>query len=102
MDLKDVLKKNHAILCHYGAMNQIAKWVEETGELNLELTKNNLGMGNLKNIQSEIADVLNMTIQLAHLFGFDDIKSQMEYKIHRTLELIHNDIKRKKTNLYFP
>lgn len=99
MDFIDIVEKNHKILAHYGALNQISKMSEEMGELQQELLNHVSGRGDIKKIISEIADVLNVGIQMAKLFGYDDVRHQMGYKIDRTLRNMMWEVK---TNTYNP
>lgn len=79
------------ILRHYGALNQINKCKEELEELNKELSSST----NVENIQSEIADVLIMSVQMALLFGWDKTVETIEFKLKRQEGRMHYETLKK-------
>ncbi len=83
MDLKQVLKNTRFLLRYHGAYNQVPKAVEEMCELITELSKNYGHSTSKEKIQDEIADVIIMMLQMAQLFGFDEVRKRIEYKLHR-------------------
>ena len=92
LDLKDIIRKNQVILRHYGAQKQIVKCLEELNELSNELIKDLTMEGDKDAIVDEIADCLNMAIQMALLYGYDSVRGRMEYKISRTLKrMLHKE-----------
>ena len=65
--------------------------IEECSELIKEMTKSHRGMGDVSNIEEEIADVLLVIYQLMHLLDIseDDIKKIAEEKTERTMEIYY-------------
>ncbi len=88
MDLNHVLKTTRYILHHHGAFNQVPKTIEECSELILELSKHFNYSDNQDEIVDEIADVIIMSLQMAHLFGFEYVKRRIEYKLAREVKRI--------------
>ena len=62
--------------------------IEECSELIKEITKSYRGMGDVNNIEEEIADVLLVIYQLMHLLDIseDDIRKTVEEKVERTMQ----------------
>lgn len=62
--------------------------IEECSELIKELTKARRGMGDVNNIEEEIADVVLVIKQLMHLLDIteSDIEKIVEEKVERTME----------------
>ncbi len=94
MDLKTILKHTQYILRYYGASSQVPKAVEEMCELITELSKNYGHSTNRSHLQEEVADVLIMALQMAQLFGWDEVRGQVEYKLSRQMKRInlHNNL----------
>jgi len=99
MDLKQILKNTNYILAHYGASNQIPKAVEEMGELATALIKycspmnqDSPFVNRDEAVINEIADCLIMLLQLAQLFGFNNVRNQIEYKLERQNKRILSEI----------
>ena len=76
-------------LAKLNGLNEVMNLViEECSELIKELTKAHRGMGDVSNIEEEIADVLLVIYQLKYLLGTsdEDIKRIVEEKIERTMK----------------
>ena len=75
----------------WGVQPQLIMFVEESSELNKEISKYLRGKDNLKEISEEIVDCQIMLDQLIHIFNFDDkllkeIRKQKIERIERRLE----------------
>ena len=86
-------KEYNQFLTAWGIEAQTNMAIEEMSELTKELCKLNRAKNDpekaekvRKNIQEEIADVLNMVEQLQLFYGKDEIDKQRDYKINRTQE----------------
>lgn len=76
-------------LAKLNGLNEVMNLViEECSELIKELTKAHRGMGDVSNIEEEIADVVLVIKQLMHLLGIteSDIEKIVEEKVERTME----------------
>lgn len=76
-------------LAKLNGLNEVMNLViEECSELIKELTKAHRGMGDVNNIEEEIADVVLVIKQLMHLLDIseDDIQRIVEEKVERTME----------------
>lgn len=68
----------------YGIKHQAYQAVQEMAELTKELTDNiNDGEDNLKEIETETADVIVMALQLVYLYDMKNIFKIMEKKVNR-------------------
>lgn len=79
-------------LAKLNGLNEVMNLViEECSELIKELTKAHRGMGDVNNIEEEIADVLLVIYQLMHLLDISDqdIKRIVEEKTERTMEIYY-------------
>ena len=83
--LSQVKTRCDRILRHFGAISQINKCIEELDELQVELTRRKI---NKEAIQTEVADVLIMTVQMAMLFGWDEVVKEIQFKLKRTERII--------------
>ena len=86
--LSQVKVRCDRILRHFGALHQIDKCKEELTELLYELTKFIEKSNNKEAVQTEIADVLVTSIQMALLFGWDSIIEEIKFKLKRTEKII--------------
>lgn len=67
----------------YGTETQIWMAIEEMAELLNALSKHRRDRVSRKDICEEIADVSIMMIQLAYIFGVEDVNDFLEQKIDR-------------------
>lgn len=74
-------------LQYFGRQAQIEKCVEELEELSIELYRDLGGNGSREAIILEIADVLNMLMQVQIIFdiSLNEIEAAKEFKMDRTL-----------------
>ena len=70
-------------IAKWGASVQIAIAVEECAELIVALQHN--ARGRTTNVVTEVADVLVMAMQLAHVFGEAKVAEEVERKISRLI-----------------
>jgi len=84
----DIMKQTKIILDHYGISRQIDKALEELAELTLTLHHYKDNKATADEVIDELADVLNMALQLKHWFGDDEVAKRFQYKIERQLERI--------------
>lgn len=76
-------------LAKLNGLNEVKNLViEECSELIKELTKAHRGIGDVNNIEEEIADVMLVVNQLMHLLDIteSDIEKIVEEKVERTME----------------
>ena len=68
----------------YGEHSQVAIAIEEMGELIAALSQHHFrGRGNKKAVVEEIADVMIVCEQLAHIYGRQDVDKMMDFKLNR-------------------
>lgn len=82
------------VIAHYGHEAQKKKAIEELQELIIELSKDLEFDGELDKqaMLSEIADVINMCVQLAMIYDAEDeVEALMQHKMNRTLERIEKE-----------
>lgn len=94
MDRKECYRK---FLDAWGDKAQINMCIEEMAELTKELCKlKRVAVSKykteevIKNIQEELADVLNMVDQLKLIFGEDEVERIRDEKIERTLKRLQD------------
>ena len=76
-------------LAKLNGLNEVMNLViEECSELIKEMTKAHRGMGDVSNIEEEIADVMLVIKQLMHLLDITDadIEKITEEKVERTMQ----------------
>ena len=76
-------------LAKLNGLNEVMNLViEECSELIKEMTKAHRGMGDVSNIEEEIADVVLVVNQLMHLLDITDadIEKTVEEKVERTMQ----------------
>ena len=88
-------KKHHdkriiEIAKHYGALLQREQFIEECSEaiLAAQKSKRTPNPKTISDLQSEVADVLIMTLQMRYLFGAEAVDRQVELKLTRQIERI--------------
>lgn len=67
----------------YGWRAQTRQAVEELGELIVAIAKFRRGSVDSAAVIDEIADVQIMAMQLSMIFGEEDVKARIEYKLNR-------------------
>ena len=81
------------IIAHYGQEEQVTKCVEECSELIKAICDYKLKAsysspeqlkGLIYQVQEEIADVMIMAEQMALIFGEEEVKKLVDYKLSRT------------------
>lgn len=78
---------------HYGQKHQVGKAMEEMSELKLEIEREQDGRTDVHRICGEIADVLFTEIQMAIMYGPDEVFDKLEFKIRRLNEQISKEQK---------
>ena len=88
-------KKIEEILRHYSPEAQTVKAIEELAELQAELAKLLNKQGNVRTMQSEMADAVIMISQLMYIFDIDPetLDSEIAYKLDRQLKRIEEEVK---------
>jgi len=76
------------IVSHFGKESQVAKAIEEMGELITELARSQNGKASNVNILGEIADVSIMVAQLRYIYGADQVDHHIQMKLNRIGEKI--------------
>lgn len=89
--------KIEEILRHYSPEAQTIKAIEELAELQTELAKLLNKQGNVRTMQSEMADVVIMISQLMFIFDIDPetLDNEMAYKLDRQLKRIKEEFHEK-------
>lgn len=86
IDIKRSIKR---IADYYKTKHQEQKFVEEVGELLVEIGKNMITNTVSNNTPSEMADVTSLMFQLVYLYDIEDeFRKQLEYKIDRQIKRI--------------
>lgn len=80
---RDILE---CAISSYGKHAQIRQAVEELGELIVAIAKYKRGSVGEDAVIDEIADVRIMAMQLSLIFGEDDVKDRIVYKLNRLNE----------------
>ena len=80
----------------YGEDAQILMTIEECSELINAITKLYRGRVDEKAITTELADVYIMVQQMALIFGEDDFKKEVEYKLNRLEERLNKHGRKEK------
>ena len=89
-------KHNEAIIDYFGVEVQLIKFIEELGELQIEISKALMKIGGCKQLnllpnyealKEELADVVVLSNQLGYKLGYGDIKEIVDNKIARTINL---------------
>jgi len=78
----------------YGSDKQKTVCIEELSELQKEICKDLRGKGDIEHITEELADVLIICSELAHIYKIDEenLNKWIEYKINRTKKMLENGI----------
>lgn len=88
MEENEILK----IINHFGVNNQQRKLQEEVFELQEAITKFENGIGNIKEVEEEIVDVILIIHQFMELYEIDGLEmiALEKNKVKRTLERIES------------
>lgn len=81
---------------HYGAEHQKLKTIEELGELQTELAREQDNRTTPKKVITEIADVMIMIEQLVLIYGLDAVKAEFERKKNRLYRKILKEQEQKR------
>lgn len=91
-------KKHHdkriiEIAKHYGALLQREQFIEECSEaiLAAQKSKRTPNPETISDLQSEVADVLVMALQMRYLFGAEAVDRFVELKLSRQIERIKEE-----------
>lgn len=74
----------------FGTGAQIAKAIEELGELTVELARHLIGKGNVEAVREEMADAFIMLNQLELIFG--DCSDIETYKLEKLERMVSEDV----------
>ena len=81
---------------HYGEQHQKLKTIEELGELQTELAREQDNRTTPKKVITEIADVMLMIEQLVLIYGLDAVKAEFERKKNRLYRKILKEQEQKR------
>lgn len=83
--------KLRIIANHYGYDHQLNKLVEEIGEVLIEISKYKEADGFRADLESELADVYVLIMQLKMLGDTEHIERTIDHKIRRQLKRIEEE-----------
>lgn len=92
-NISDFQDRLTQITSHFGIDTQLIKLNEEMGELLNEGYKAIYKGENTENLTDEIADVMNVLLQVMLYFDLDwsKIQDRMEFKINRCIDRLNGD-----------